>query len=231
MIRNKIIPLYPRKEVEESYKKLCDLARFIDEEKLGDNVVLVGGWAPYFLTRDKFDHVGSKDIEIALKDGDTFQILKNVFGNRITYLFERCKDEDELICNKGYYLGISYTFEDKIKVNVCDDYNIFCVGISSILFLKIRYLFNEAFQSPEGNQDLVDHLKKQAYDILAVLQFSTSDPENCLKQFREWIISKNALLMDFRKKQTVIKQTEAFRYLNCSQDDMRLLKKIAEIEL
>jgi hypothetical protein len=29
--------------------------------------VLAGGWAPYFLAKDHFDHCGSKDVDLVLK--------------------------------------------------------------------------------------------------------------------------------------------------------------------
>ncbi|MDH5635996.1 MAG: hypothetical protein OEY47_04955, partial [Candidatus Bathyarchaeota archaeon] len=45
--------------------------------------VLAGGWAPYFLTKNFFDHCGSKDIDIVLKPAIMvkYESIRKTMGN------------------------------------------------------------------------------------------------------------------------------------------------------
>jgi hypothetical protein len=57
--------LYDRNLTETSKSALAELCSTLTIYK--NNFVLVGGWAPYFLTKNHFDHCGSKDIDLVLK--------------------------------------------------------------------------------------------------------------------------------------------------------------------
>jgi hypothetical protein len=53
--------LYDRDLTEASKGALLELCMALSQYR--GEFVLVGGWAPYFLTRQHFDHCGSVDID------------------------------------------------------------------------------------------------------------------------------------------------------------------------
>ncbi|MGB9778589.1 MAG: hypothetical protein ACPLW8_04210 [Candidatus Bathyarchaeales archaeon] len=57
--------MYDRNLTEASKSTLAELCSALTIYK--NDFVLAGGWAPYFLTRNYFDHCGSKDIDLVLK--------------------------------------------------------------------------------------------------------------------------------------------------------------------
>lgn len=57
--------MYDRDATETSKGALVELRRALRQYR-GD-MVLAGGWAPYFLVRNYFDHCGSIDIDFVLK--------------------------------------------------------------------------------------------------------------------------------------------------------------------
>ena len=57
--------MYDRDMTETSKGALVELSRALSQYR-GD-MVLAGGWAPYFLVKDYFDHCGSIDIDLVLK--------------------------------------------------------------------------------------------------------------------------------------------------------------------
>lgn len=57
--------MYPREITEASKSALLEIGLALG--KYHDDMVLTGGWAPYFLTKDYFGHCGSIDIDLALK--------------------------------------------------------------------------------------------------------------------------------------------------------------------
>lgn len=60
-----VTALYDRTRTEISKGALAQLALAL--EAYQDDMVLVGGWAPYFLTLEYFEHCGSIDIDIVLR--------------------------------------------------------------------------------------------------------------------------------------------------------------------
>jgi len=57
--------MYDRNQTEASKSALVELSSALHTYK--NDFVLAGGWAPYFLTKDHFDHCGSKEIDLVLK--------------------------------------------------------------------------------------------------------------------------------------------------------------------
>jgi len=57
--------MYDRNQTEASKSALIELCSALHTYR--NDFVLAGGWAPYFLTKDHFDHCGSKDIDLVLK--------------------------------------------------------------------------------------------------------------------------------------------------------------------
>jgi len=60
-----VTALYDRIRTEISKGALVQLALALEAYR--DDMVLVGGWAPYFLTLGYFEHCGSIDIDMVLR--------------------------------------------------------------------------------------------------------------------------------------------------------------------
>jgi len=57
--------MYDPAETKASLDDFLELARHL--KQYHEDIVLVGGWAPFFITQGRFDHSGSRDIDLALK--------------------------------------------------------------------------------------------------------------------------------------------------------------------
>lgn len=57
--------MYTKEVTEASKSALLELGLTL--KRYHEDIVLSGGWAPYFLTKDFFPHCGSIDIDLALK--------------------------------------------------------------------------------------------------------------------------------------------------------------------
>jgi hypothetical protein len=57
--------MYSQEETEASKSALVELCLALG--RYYDDMVLVGGWAPYYLVNRFFPHCGSKDIDLALR--------------------------------------------------------------------------------------------------------------------------------------------------------------------
>jgi hypothetical protein len=59
--------VYTKQQVDISFKALNELSEAFNRDKdLQKRFVLTGGWAPYFISLGKFDHTGSRDIDLVL---------------------------------------------------------------------------------------------------------------------------------------------------------------------
>lgn len=60
--------VYKKEEIEQSLKCLFDVAHVFNKHRsLMNRFVLTGGWAPYFITKGRFEHTGSRDVDLVLK--------------------------------------------------------------------------------------------------------------------------------------------------------------------
>ena len=59
------IEMYDRDDTNTSMGALVELCRALRQYRR--DIVLAGGWAPYFLTQGYFDHCGSIDIDFVLR--------------------------------------------------------------------------------------------------------------------------------------------------------------------
>lgn len=57
--------MYDRDTTEASKGALVEIGVALGRYR--HDLVLAGGWAPYFLSRDYFDHCGSIDIDLVLR--------------------------------------------------------------------------------------------------------------------------------------------------------------------
>ena len=76
---------YGKKEVDACLSVLVELMTILGEFR--DNIVLVGGWVPYFLMeKNRHEHVGSLDIDIALDfqkiSVDTYKTILQILKSR-----------------------------------------------------------------------------------------------------------------------------------------------------
>lgn len=59
------MPEYPYEIIKASESALLQLG--LELKQYHEDIVLTGGWAPYYIVGDKFRHCGSQDIDLALK--------------------------------------------------------------------------------------------------------------------------------------------------------------------
>ena len=76
---------YGKKEVNACLSVLVELMTILGEFR--DDIVLVGGWIPYFLMeKNRHEHVGSLDIDIALDfqkiSGDTYKTILQLLKSK-----------------------------------------------------------------------------------------------------------------------------------------------------
>jgi hypothetical protein len=87
--------MYDLDATETSKGALVELCRALRQYR--NDMVLAGGWAPYFLVKDFFDHCGSVDIDFVLKPSvvERYENIKQILerlGYRPTgsvFRFER----------------------------------------------------------------------------------------------------------------------------------------------
>lgn len=79
--------VYTKEQVETSFRALAELAKSFNKNKnLRGKFVLAGGWAPYFITLGKFDHTGSRDVDLVL----SLEIMK-IYANIVRLMTEILK--------------------------------------------------------------------------------------------------------------------------------------------
>ncbi|TET64267.1 hypothetical protein E3J49_04595 [Candidatus Bathyarchaeota archaeon] len=73
--------MYDRDFTETSKGALVELGLALGRYK--ENIVLVGGWPPYFLTSGHFDHCGSVDVDFVLKPSIVikYESIRNIVEN------------------------------------------------------------------------------------------------------------------------------------------------------
>lgn len=181
--------------------------------------VLAGGWAPYFLTRDHFDHCGSIDIDLVLKPKvmRRYESIKEIVlrlgykETRNPFRFNR-EISSSGEANK-FNVGLDFLTEPDREaleevVNVQEDLRASLIRGSSIVF-DFNYAENLSAKLPTGGSasttlDVANvvssiamkglallRLKdKDSYDIYAVAGFHTGDPIGAADAFNNLIGSK-----------------------------------------
>ena len=81
--------VYTKEEVDTSYQALVQLSESFDRNRnLQNRFVLTGGWAPYFISLEKFDHTGSRDVDLAL----SLELMK-IYANVVRLMTENLEYE------------------------------------------------------------------------------------------------------------------------------------------
>lgn len=96
--------MYSREITETSKSALLELGLALHMYR--NDMVLSGGWAPYFITENFFEHCGSVDIDLVLK----------------TTIMPRYESIRKIVTDLGYIEENHFRFERKIKSPVDGNY-------------------------------------------------------------------------------------------------------------
>ena len=136
--------LYDRNLTEASKSALAELCSTLTIYK--NDFVLAGGWAPYFLTLNYFDHCGSKDIDLVLKPAimtryeSIRKIIKNLGYEETSNPFRFEKNIISPIDKKKYTINVDFLTEPEAAeqilpfVKVQEDLTACLIEGSSIVF-------------------------------------------------------------------------------------------------
>lgn len=181
--------------------------------------ILVGGWAPYFLTRQHFDHCGSVDIDFVLKPSiiPRYHSIKEVIeslgytATRNPFRFERGLNT---LKGKGFKIHLDLLTEPEPALN--QDFLVEVQGdLRACLIPGISIVFDHYYEQeleatlPGGGEavhaiDIADivgtlttkgnalpRLKdKDSYDIYAVAGHYEGSPSKAAKRFKTLTLSK-----------------------------------------
>ena len=79
--------VYTKKQVDISLKALNEISEAFNRDKnLTERFVLTGGWAPYFISLGRFEHTGSRDIDMVL----SLELMK-VYPRHRTITYRKTK--------------------------------------------------------------------------------------------------------------------------------------------
>lgn len=198
--------MYERNQTEASKSALVELGPALNAYR--NDFVLAGGWAPYFLTKEYFDHCGSKDIDLILnpsvmvKYESIREIVERLGYQETSNPFRFEKNVVSPLDKKEYRIGIDFLTEPQaVKkvlplIKVQEDLAACLIDGSSIVF-KFRYENEMVGTLPRGGQARVTFnvanivgaltmkglalprlVDKDSYDIYAISGFCDGNPAN-----------------------------------------------------
>ena len=212
--------MYDRNLTEASKGALLEL--FMALRDYRHEFILIGGWAPYFLTRQHFDHCGSIDIDFVLKPTiiPRYQSMKEVIeglGYTVTrnpFRFER--DITTISKNRDFTIHLDLLTEPEpaltqdFLVEVQEDLRACLIPGISIVFDHYYEIELEA-TLPSGGEavhtidvaDIVGTLTtkgnalprlkdKDSYDIYAVAGHHDGSPGKAAQRFKSLVRSKGS---------------------------------------
>lgn len=203
--------MYDRNLTEASRSALVELCSALNTYR-GD-FVLAGGWAPYFLTKDYFNHCGSKDIDLVLRPSIMvrYESIRKTVG-RLGYQetpnpFRFEKKVVSSLDKKEYRIGVDFLTEPKAAkkafplIKVQEDLTACLIEGSSIVF-KFYYEMEIEGTLPNNGKivtainiaDIVGSLTmkglalprlidKDSYDIYAITGFYGGNPAKAAKSY------------------------------------------------
>jgi hypothetical protein len=214
-----VIALYDRRRTEISKGALVQL--FLALHAYRDDMVLAGGWAPYFLTIGHFEHCGSIDVDIVLRPSVMVKyesIREIVMGLGYVPTESRFRFEKQLTGPTGapFRFEVDFLTEPQAAVNaglvtVQPGLDAALVAGSSIAF-DFSYEHKVSGTIPgngEGSElvrvlDVVGcltmkglalgraaKLEKDSYDIYAVAGFHEGSPANAAAQFNGLVSARS----------------------------------------
>jgi hypothetical protein len=211
--------LYDRNLTEASKSALAELCSTLTIYK--NDFVLAGGWAPYFLTKNHFDHCGSKDIDLVLKPAimtryeSIRNIIKNMGYEETSNPFRFKKNVTSPLDKKEYGINIDFLTEPEAAeqilpfIRVQDDLTACLIEGSSIVF-KFQYENELEATLPNNGKisvtvntaNIVGALTmkglalprlndKDSYDIYAIAGHYGGDPIESSKAYADCIRKAN----------------------------------------
>lgn len=211
--------LYDRNLTEASKSALAELCSTLTIYK--NDFVLAGGWAPYFLTKNHFDHCGSKDMDLVLKPTimtryeSIRNIIKNLGYKETPNPFRFKKNVTSPLNKKEYSINVDFLTEpeaaEKILpfIRIQDDLTACLIEGSSIVF-KFQYEHEVDATLPNNGKILVtvntanivgaSTMKglalprlndKDSYDIYAITGHYGGDPVKASKAYIDYIRKTN----------------------------------------
>ena len=196
--------MYDRNLTEASRSALVELCSALNPYR--NDFVIAGGWAPYFLTKDHFDHCGSKDIDLVLKPSvmvryeSIRKIVERLDYQETSNPFRFERNVISPLDKKEYRIGIDFLTEPSAAkkafplIKVQEDLTACLIGGSSIVF-KFQYETEIEGTLPKGGKavitintaDIVGALTmkglalarlidKDSYDIYAISGFYGGNP-------------------------------------------------------
>jgi len=220
--------MYDKNLTEASKSALAELCSTLTTYK--KDFVLAGGWAPYFLTKNYFDHCGSKDIDLVLKPTimTRYESIRNIIkslGYEETHDFFRFKKNIiSPLDKKEYSINVDFLTEpEAVKsiipfIKVQDDLTACLIEGSRIIF-KIQYENEMEATLPNNSKisvtvniaNIVGALTmkglalprlndKDSYDIYAIAGHHNGDPIKASKVYIDHIRKTN---LTTKEKDTV----------------------------
>jgi len=209
------LTMYDRNLTEASRSALVELCSALNTYR-GD-FVLAGGWAPYFLTKDYFNHCGSKDIDLVLRPSIMIKyesmrkIVKRLGYQETPNPFRFEKKVVSPLDKKEYRIGVDFLTEPKAAkkmfplIKVQEDLTACLIEGSSIVFKFCCGLEIEG-KLPESGKivtvintaDIVGALAmkglalprlidKDSYDIYAISRFHGGNPDKASESYANHI--------------------------------------------
>jgi len=207
--------MYDRNLTEASKGALLELCMALNNYR--HEFVIVGGWAPYFLSKEYFDHCGSIDIDLVLRPAiiQRYQRMKDVIealGYAVTrnpFRFER--DIETMDGARTFQIHLDLltepdpVFTQEFLVEVQEDLRACLIPGISIVF---DHYYEQELEAtlPRGGEaahtidvaDIVGTLTtkgnalprlkdKDSYDIYSVAGFHTGSPITAAQRFNDLI--------------------------------------------
>lgn len=210
--------MYDRNLTEASRSALVELCSALNT--YGGDFVLAGGWAPYFLTKDYFNHCGSKDIDLVLRPSimvkyESIRRTVERLGYQETpnpFRFE--KKVVSPLDRREYRIGVDFLTEPKAAekafplIEVQEDLAACLIEGSSIVF-KFHYEAEIEGTLPDNGRiltatniaDIVGALAmkglalprlvdKDSYDIYAISGFYGGNPNKASESYLNRVKAK-----------------------------------------
>lgn len=211
--------MYDRGLTETSKGALLELCMALNHYR--HEFILVGGWAPYFLTRQHFDHCGSVDIDLVLKPSiiPRYHSIKEVIeslGYTVTRNPFRFERDLTTLNRKSFTIHLDLLTEpdpalnQEFLVEVQEDLRACLIPGISIVF---NHYYEQELEAtlPRGGEavhtidvaDIVGTLTtkgnaltrlkdKDSYDIYAVAGYYDGSPIKAAKRFKTLVRSKGS---------------------------------------
>jgi predicted nucleotidyltransferase component of viral defense system len=183
-----------------------------------DDIVLIGGWAPYFLTQGYFEHCGTEDLDLAVKVAIPLKgkTIREIIENDLGYMqskdvpFRFSKDVTSHVNGKSHPIMLDFICEQDPDDRSKYDYRAIQKDFKAVAYsVSLVFDFNfeqeiEAILPDDGGKakttfkvaDLVGSLasksrgvEKDLYDVFALTHYN-GGPTQAAQYFIKTVSSK-----------------------------------------